>query len=450
MRKKSIGRRTFIHKSTAGLAGTALFTKAAVTSFHGNIVKRVDTPAILGGTPIRKKPFPSWPILANGAEENILTVLSSRKWCRLGGSYVDEFEKKFAEIIGVEYCATANSGTNALYTALNAIGIGPGDEVITSVYSFIAPTNVILDLFALPVFVDSDPETFQLDTDLLEDAITEETKAIMPVDIAGAPCNIEKVMSIAKKYNIPVVDDAAQAHLAEFKYKKIGAWADLSIFSHQVSKPLGCGEGGSITGNNKELIRKCAAFVNNGRDPLRIKAGWAYPGINNRMTEFQGALLLKQLDNLDEQVTLREQNANYLVELLKEFPGIKPQKSHEGTTRRSYYYFPMQYDKKYFQNLPKNTFLKAVRAEGIGIRSDSWRPNEEPMIEEHFSSRGFQRVYSKERLDRYRKSKSCPVNDNLVKNMIRIPGAALLGTKKDMEDIADAIRKITKNAKKLL
>ena len=161
MKKKSLSRRTFIKKSTAGLAGAALFAKATTTALYENIIKRADTPAILGGTPVRTKPFPSWPIIAEGAEENIIAALRAKKWCKLGGSYVDEYEKTFAEIIGVKYCKTANSATNGLYTSLHAFGIGPGDEVITSVYSFIAPTNVILDIFALPVLI-YDVETMQL------------------------------------------------------------------------------------------------------------------------------------------------------------------------------------------------------------------------------------------------------------------------------------------------
>ena len=180
-------------------------------------------------------------------------------------------------------------------TSLAALGIGPGDEVIVPPYTFVATINAVLMHHALPVFVDTDPETFQIDARKIEAAITERTACIMPVHLGGSAADMDTILAVAKKHKLPVVEDACQAHLAEWRTKKVSTLGDLGCFSFQASKNLNAGEGGAILTNSDDLYEQCKSFQNNGR--MAANAGFAYVrnGANLRITEFQGALLLQQL-----------------------------------------------------------------------------------------------------------------------------------------------------------
>ena len=197
---------------------------------------------------------------------------------------------------------------------------------------------------ALPVFVDTDPETFQIDARKIEAAITERTACIMPVHLGGSAADMDTILAVAKKHKLPVVEDACQAHLAEWRTKKVSTLGDLGCFSFQASKNLNSGEGGAILTNSDDLYEQCKSYQNNGR--MAANAGFAYVrnGANLRITEFQGALLLQQLTRLEEQSRRREQNAAYLSQLLKEIPGIAPAKMYEGCTRNSYHIYMFRYD----------------------------------------------------------------------------------------------------------
>ena len=198
-----------------------------------------------------------------------------------------------------------------------------------------------------------------MDPDKIEERITDKTKAILPCHWGGAPADMDRIMKIAKKHGLYVIEDACQAHLGEWRGKKLGTIGDIGCFSHQQSKVLPCGEGGSFVGDNEEIMGRAYAWHDYGR---AIKS-WnthkpvAGPvdqhGLNYKMTEFQGAVLLGGMKTLEEQTRLRNENADYLREMLAEIPGVYPQKLYEGTTRASYYLFEMRYDKKYFQPSPE-------------------------------------------------------------------------------------------------
>ncbi len=454
MKKDSITRRKFLKKTSIGATGAALSVGGA-TSVYANIVKQADRPAILGGKPVRTEPLAKpWPMYDDTDVQMYLDAYHAKNWCRLGGSLVTEFEKKWAELNGVPYCIAATNGTSSLFASLSALGVGAGDEVILSTYTFVASANVIPTLFALPVFADTDPETLKIDPNSIEERITENTKAILPVHIGGGAADMDKIMAISRKYNIPVVEDACQAWLGEWRNKKLGSMGDTGCFSFQVSKNIPSGEGGAIIGSDQKLMDLCNAFTNNSRPPRRKGAtlsGYPYPGLNFRMTEFQGAILLGQVRRLVGQQNLRIQNAEYLDSLLKDIPGISQVKKYPGETRNGYHLFMMTYDKKYFNGLPKRKFTQATRAEGIPISTGYTPLNKEPFIEYHLSSRVFKSIYSKQRLDKFRRDNRCPVNDVICEDVALWMGQrVLLGGRKDMEDIAEAITKIQKNASKLL
>jgi dTDP-4-amino-4,6-dideoxygalactose transaminase len=458
MTKSSLTRRSLIKTTSAGLASAAL-SAAGASSLYGSVVKKTSKLALLGGTPVRTKTFQStWPIFDENEEKALLKALHSRNWCCLRGNVVYDFEKVFAEAMGVPYCVLSNGGTTALKASLHCLGVGPGDEVITTPHTFIATINVITNAHALPVFVDIDPDTGSIDAELIEDAITEHTKVILPVHLSGFPVDIEKIMSIAKKHNIPVVEDACQSVFAEVKNKRVGAFGATGCISFQEWKSLVSGEGGAILGSDEELMRRCAAFVNNGRDPKKIKGGYPYPGSNHRMTEFQAAILTEQFKRFKKQDKTRQRNGKYLEKQLQEIPGIKPRKRYSRRTRITYFGFELDYDKKHFRNVPASKFAKAVRAEGVpisgGERKYGGGCHKEGMLEGHLSSDAFRVSFSKARLKKYRQSLSnLPVMDNRKpsgKEKLSMEGKiAFLGSKKDMDDIIEAVVKVTKNIDKL-
>ena len=187
-------------------------------------------------------------------EENILKSLRNHRWCTLDGEFIPKFEKTWAEKLGVGGCVMTPCGTHALHMALELLGIGPGDEVLVSPYTYIATIDAILLCYALPVFVDSDIKTFQMDPDDIEFRITEHTRAILPVHIFGAPANLDKILAIANKRDLPVIEDACQGHMAEWRGKKLGTLGSIGCFSFQESKNLPGGEAGTLVSNNQDLI----------------------------------------------------------------------------------------------------------------------------------------------------------------------------------------------------
>jgi dTDP-4-amino-4,6-dideoxygalactose transaminase len=454
MKKKSVTRRSFVKTTSLGAASVA-FSGSGIAAISG-IIQDVDKPAILGGTPVRQKGSglgAKWPIYDDTDVQMYVDAFKSNKWSEYSNveqERVFQFEKKYAELMGVSYCATTNGGTTALETAQRAIDIGPGDEVITQTNTFIATALTTFNLFALPVFVDSDPETFMIDADKIEERINPNTKAILPVHIGGAAADMDKIMTIARKHNLMVIEDACQAHLGEWRNKKLGSIGNLGCFSFQAGKSLCSGEGGAVIGNDEYLMARAKAYTHCGKDP-RGK-GRVFAGSNYRLTPFQASILLGQIRRLEAQSTLRDENSAYLEKMLGEIKGVRPTSKYAGQTRRAYYEYGLIYDNKFFNGLPKAKFQESMRAEGIGFGNgidSSLHSN--PFIETYFNLRGFQKVFSKERLDKYRKENLCPVNEKIGRDTgLSLGQRVFLGTKKDMEDIVAAIVKIQKNSSKLL
>jgi len=451
-------RRSFMKKASAGLTGAAL-AAAGTGSLYANVGGKSSTLALLGGTPVRTKAFDStWPIFDENEEKALLKALRSRNWCCLKGSAVYDFEKEFAQAMGVPHCVLSNGGTTALSASLHCLGVGPGDEVITTPNTFIATINVICNAHALPVFVDIDPDTGSINADLIEGAITEHTKVILPVHLSGFPADIEKIMAVAEKHKIPVVEDACQSVFAEVNGKKVGAFGITGCISFQEWKSLVCGEGGAILGSDDELMRRCAAFVNNGRDPKKAKGGYPFPGSNHRMTEFQAAVLTEQFKRFKEQDKIRQKNGKYLEQELAKIPGLKPRKTYNEKTRFTYVTFELDYDKQHFNNVSASKFAEALRAEGIpasgGERRYSQGCHKEGMLEEHLNSQAFQASFSKARLKMYRESLHLPIIDSIKpsgKQKLSIEGkTAFLGPKNDVDDTVEAFVKVAKNTDKLI
>ena len=454
--KPSLTRRSFVKKTSAGLAGISLLATGAKSLFAA-AANKSSTLAINGGTPVRSKPFSeTWPIIDEREEKALLKALRSRNWCCLRGNAVYDFQKMFAEAMGVPRCVLSNGGTTALSASLSVLGVGPGDEVITTPHIFIATINTITNLHALPVFVDVDPDTGSLNADLIEAAITEHTKAIMPVHLAGWPADIEKIIAISQKHKIAVIEDACQSVYAEVNSKKVGTFGRTGCISFQEWKSLVCGEGGAILGSDDEFMRRCAAFINNGRDPKGLERGYPFPGSNHRMTEFQAAVLTEQFKRFKDQAPLRHENGQYVEQALAKIPGLTPRKRYSNNTRITYVQFEMDYDRAQFKNVSAARFAEALRAENVPMRGGPRRYtggcHKEKMLQEHLNSSGFQVAFSQARLDKYRESLHFPAMDNNAptKEMLSMDSKIpFLGTRKEMDEIIEAVHKVAGNVDKL-
>ena len=399
-------------------------------------------PAVLGGAPVRTQKFPSWPVTAEQEEQALLAVLRSRHWNR--GAAVEKFEKTYAALTGARHCLAVANGTASLITSLGVLGIGPGDEVIVPPYTFVATINAVLLYGAMPVFVDTDAETFQIDHRKIEAAITPRTVAIIPVHLGGGSFDVDAVLEIANKHRIAVIEDACQSHLAEWKGRKVGSYGTTGCFSFQASKNLNCGEGGALITSDDVLSEKAFAFHNNGRPSRSSRFAYGSTGANLRLTEFQGALLLSQMSRLENQARTRESNAAYLTTMLREIPGIVPAKTPPGCTRNAFHLYMFRYDSAHFGGLNRVGFLKALQAEGTP-GDDGYEPlNRESFIRAKLTDRGGARVYSKERIREWDERNVMPENDKLCNEAVWFTQNMLLGPRADMDHIVSAIRKIQK------
>lgn len=424
------------------------FVAAASATSLGVAAASNSKPAILGGEPVRKQPFPSWPKFGAPEERALQGVLDSGKWGRGSGNAAARFEKMYAELLGARHCLATANGTAALFTSLNALEVGPGDEVLVPPYTFIATVNVVLLQHALPVFVDTDIETFQMDSTKTAAAITDRTAAMIPVHLGGGTVNMDAFLELSKKRRVPMIEDACQAHLAEWRGRKVSTLGDTGCFSFQASKNLNSGEGGAVLTNDDELAAKCYAFHNNGRGRKTGSYDFSYSaqGANLRMTEFQAAMLVAQMTRLEQQTKTREQNAAYLTGMLDEIPGIETARTYEGCTRNAYHLYMFRYRKEAFAELPRATFLKAMGAEGIPC-SGGYRPlNKSPFLTNVLRSKGYRAIYPERVLAEWEERNQCPANDRLCEEAVWLTQPMLLGPRRDMDQIAEAIRKIQAQA----
>ena len=319
--------------------------------------------ALFGGNPVRKKPFPVWPRITAGQKEQLLNTLESDS-LGIGSDAIEAFEDQFAEFQDAKYCIATSSGTNALWVALKAGGVSAGDEVIIPPYTFIATASAVLMANAVPVFVDIDPETFNIDPVLIEKAITERTKVIMPVHIAGNPADMDRINDIAKKYNIIVIEDAAQAHGAEWDGVKVGALASGGIFSFQSSKNMNSGEGGAIISNDDTFMNSCFAYYNCGRQRGREWYEHQIVGGNHRINAMAASLLLPQLQSVEDDMVIRDKNRKKLDRALNS-EGLVTIGSYEKATRVANHLYLLKYKADYFNDVPREKFFDAMRAEGV-------------------------------------------------------------------------------------
>lgn len=393
------------------------------------------TLAINGGEPVRTAGFPAWPTFDPADLEAFETIYKSGQW-GVGGPKVPEFAQQFAKFQGANYGVCVNSGTSALYIALKAAGVCPGDEVITTPYTFQATVVAILMTHAVPVFADTAPDSFLLDPLKVEDAITEKTKVILPVHIAGYPADMDALIDIANRHNLGIVEDCAQAHGAEWRGRGVGSWGHFGCFSFQSSKNLCAGEGGIVLVNDRELYERAWALHNCGRTLPDAEFGEAEPfGGNFRMTEWQAGLLLSRLTRLEAETNHRHQNMRWLDGWLGEIPGIKVTRIDPRATRGGCHGYKAIFDSEEFEGISRETFLRAMRAEGIPM--GHWYTT--PMYREAFlASNLFGQNLNYD-------DTHCPETEKICQTGLSLSQNVLMASEEDIEDIVKAAIKIRRN-----
>jgi dTDP-4-amino-4,6-dideoxygalactose transaminase len=402
----------------------------------------IEALALDGGTPVRdtkQKPWPRWPIYDEAEERALLEVLHSEKWWYVEGEQGRLLEQEFAAFQDAKYGVACTNGTAALEIALRALGIGCGDEVIVPPYTFVATASAVLSVSATPVFVDIEGDTLNIDPKCIEAAVTPRTKAVIAVHIAGRPADMDGVLAAARRHNLYVIEDAAQAHAAAWRGTKVGALGDLGTFSLQASKNLNAGEGGMLLSNKEEVADAAWSVMNVGR----VRSGKWYEhhvlGSNFRLTEFQSAVARVQLRRLPEQTARRAENANYLRALLKDMPGIRLTSDDPRVTCHANHIFPFRYDPSGFGGRTLAEFLRALNAEGVPCGS-GYVPLYKERLFARVAARQGAWCQAGRQIDY--PNLSLPVCEQVCTDTVWMSQTLLLGTKADMDDIAAAIAKV--------
>ncbi|MCY4402733.1 MAG: DegT/DnrJ/EryC1/StrS family aminotransferase [Candidatus Poribacteria bacterium] len=399
--------------------------------------------AISGGTPVRNTqthPWQPWPM--NTAEEWESKIepllrdvyLSGNEG--LGGSMIPRFCEQYAEYTGTNYAIFMPHGTDSISAALSAAldldGFSIGGEIIVPNYTFVATASAVLDCRCTVTFVDICPETFTIDPNAVEEAITPETVAILPVHLGGHPADMVTLGEIAQRHNLKIIEDCAQAHGAEFQAKKVGSLSHVGAFSFQSSKNLTSGEGGMVTTNDKDIHDRVCAFMNVGRAPGGAR--WEYPrlGWNYRPSEYLAAILSVRMELLEAQTDLRNRNANYLSTALETIAGITPPKLAPWVTKHGYHLYCMKYDSDGFNGKTRQEFVSALSAEGIpcsiGYRSPL---SQEPGM-----------AHIGEKYPQLIRTMPCPNTELVCNESVWLFQNMLLGSESDMNLVVDAIAKI--------
>jgi dTDP-4-amino-4,6-dideoxygalactose transaminase len=403
--------------------------------------------ALLGGKKAKGKPFPLWPYYDENERKALHEVLESRVWWRTPGTKTLEFEGAFAKFQGARHGIAVTNGTAALEVTMAALGINSGDEVILPDFTFIATASAVLFANALPVLVDVDSETYCINPDLVEAAITPRTKAVIAVHMGGNPADLDRLAEIAKRKGLALVEDSAHAHATEWRGQRVGTFGVAGTFSFQASKLMTAGEGGVIISNDDKFEVQARSVHDCGRMP----GEWFYShyinGSNYRLSEWQGAILNVQLSRLDKQTKLRHENSRLLDRLLSEIPGLTAQKIDGRCTRNGHYAYIFHFNNKEFSGISTERFIAAMNAEGI--------PNQAsypPVHDLHVFRNGDYRKrlcgkQAEEKHDFLRGS--FPATQKAAWETVWIPQPALLGDEADMHEIAAAFSKIQKHAKEL-
>ena len=410
------------------------------------------TLAVTGGTPVRDEPWPRWPVANEAGIKAVEGVLRSHLWGRSAGNEVVRFEKRFAAYQGASHGLAVSSGTAALEVGLRSLNLTRGAEVILSPLTFMASATSILMARCVPIFVDIDPETYNIDPTKIEPAITDRTEAIMTVHFGGLPCDMDPILDIARRRGLKIIEDCSHAHGAKWKDKGLGTIGDVGAFSLGAGKNLTAGEGGIVLTDDEAIYWNSVDYHDLWSGSIRERLGmFRYLSWNYRMSEIQGALLNANLDVLESQSTHRSANGDYLNSLLAETVGVSPLRHDPYVTRNAFHLYTFKYDQKAFGGLPRKRFAEALPAEGVpastGYALDC---REQPLFTE--PEVDLQAVWPRNdgEVDIDYKTMSCPNSERLCREQTMWIGqSVLLAERQDMDQIPEAIDKIRSHVDEL-
>lgn len=402
--------------------------------------------AILGGEPVRRRPFSPWPQYTEADARRLQEVLESRNW---GGypfpnALADEFAHKFAAYHDARYgCCVAN-GTIALLAALEAAGIRFGDEVIVPAYTWDGTAAAVLFTGGVPIFADIDPDTYCLDVESVRGAITTRTRGVIPVHLAMRFVEMDGLLELAAERDLLVIEDCAHAHGGQYQGRGAGSMGDLGCFSFQSSKLVTCGEGGIVITSRLDCFEMVQSLTNCGRASVTDQFKRRVVGSNYRITEFQAALLLGQLEALPALAGKRARQAALLTQALTQIEGIRPLPPQPGLTRDMIYNYVFQY-RPPDARVSRDAFVAALDAEGIPcdgrFYEAVYRSDLFPASAEDFPQLRLER----ERPMDYRQF-CCPVAERAAyEESVWLPQFLLIGDAQDVEDIARAVAKVMAN-----
>jgi len=342
-------------------------------------------------------------------------------WISSAGRFIEEFEQKWASYCGMKHGIAVSNGTAALEAALGAIGLKPGDEVILPSFTIISCALAVIYAGAKPVLVDSEPRTWTMDVNKIEEKITEKTKAIMPVHIYGHPCNMEKIWELAERYNLQVIEDAAEAHGAEYKGKKCGGLGDISCFSFYANKIITTGEGGMILTNNDEYAEK-ARSIRNLCFRRERRFYHTELGNNFRLTNLQAAIGLAQLERIVELVEKKIWMGQSYTERLKDIPGLTLP-VEEPWAKNVYWMYGVIPDES--TGYDAESFAGKLKAEGVETRPFFLGMHEQPVFHEMGLFKG----------EHY------PVSERIARQGLYLPSGMTL-TEEQIDEVVKAVKKV--------
>ncbi len=345
--------------------------------------------ALQGGTPIRTQPYNAWPEFDEKEIEAVVKSIRTGNWANgEGDRSLVNFERSFAAFQGAKYCLAVSSGTSALEIALRALRLPRGSEVILSPYTYMASPTAVLNVGLVPIFVDMDPETYNIDPRLIEAAITERSGAIMTVHFGGLACDMGAILDLAGRHDLKVIEDSAHAHGSTWNGRGLGTVGDVGCFSLGPGKNLTPGVGGAVMTNDLEIYKHAIAYSEmdiggrvmrfdemslDGR-PAEPDEWFPYSAGNRRLGGVLAALASAQLDRLEGQTQRRSENGRYLADLLEDVDGLSSRREDAYVTRNANHLHIVRYDPEGFDGLPRSRFIEAMQAEGIGIRAGYARP----------------------------------------------------------------------------
>jgi L-glutamine:2-deoxy-scyllo-inosose/3-amino-2,3-dideoxy-scyllo-inosose aminotransferase len=369
--------------------------------------------AIQGGQPVGRFSVPAWPQPGPNALDNLRAVLASRRWSVsgpwLGGPSAEaRFAAHFAEFIGAPYCVPTTNGTSALTTALEAVGVGAGDEVVIPGLTWVANATAVLAVNATPVMVDIDPSTLCLSPAAVEAAVNERTKAITVVHLYSSIADLDAILTIGERHGIPVIEDCAHAHGASWRGRRVGTWGAAGTFSMQQRKLLTAGEGGAVVCRDGDLFDRLYQLRADGRraTPNPVHGEWelvfdgSVTGANHCMPELVAALLDDQLTALPEQNRRRAENAATVDEILAPLSGVAPVSVLPPVTERTYYHYAARIDRAAFGGVTAATVCRALEAEtGLPFHPSHPPLHRHPLYRPHANRRFLIEGRAPDRLD---------------------------------------------------